>query len=183
MFGIFPAVEAKCQQPTEEANLASCRDPERHGLILTTKGREKLLMGMRVCDATKAPYLGDPLFNPELREYEFPLLVEYFRWLSLTITRCFCSQWWEAHGTAVGTVLCHSGGHIDLKKSEAQANPFNLRCFADVRIYFFLIIIVILSWLLITTFLNSLLAAMSLFAFFFLLNPSMFAIRTPLEKI
>lgn len=76
LFGIFPSVEAKCQRPLGgEGAAAASRDAERRGLLLTARGREQLLLGVRGCDPTKAQYLGDPLFNPELGGHELACLV------------------------------------------------------------------------------------------------------------
>ncbi len=143
VYGIFPSVQAKCQQPFQEGDVsARDRDADRQGLLLTNQGRDQLLRGLRNCDPTKARYLGDPLFNPEVGSYESEWLLRWVQELSLWLsTKCYPA--WQQHpgkpGEGVteekGDDASAGGGHILIQNpSSAHLTPINLRWLADTRI-------------------------------------------------
>ncbi len=148
LYGIFPNLEAKCTKPLGDTDAAASRDADRQGLLLTARGRTQLLQGVRGCDPTKARFLGDPLFNPELGEHELAALVRGAQWLSVALCKQFYPSWEppaDANAAAASATVKkggqpppppHEGGHVDVGRQTAEAAaPINLRWLADKRNY------------------------------------------------
>ena len=148
LFIVFPQVRQKLRefQPGKDASIQkdADRDPAS-GLLLTKEGRVQLLSGVRGCDPTKIKYLGDPLFNPELGEFEVEWLVEVAQKLSIWLSSMVHAGFELDEEPAAEEETKHEGGHVNVTKiAKRKTVPINLRWIADIRYYRLLFIALVL---------------------------------------
>lgn len=111
----------------------------------------QVLSGLRACDPKTAAAAIDPLYNPELGDWEVGLLVSLAQWLYSRIQWMFDPDY-EPPATgdayrAAALAVNHKGGHLDMRSVKVNPHPrVNIRPWvADLR-YYLLYVMLVLGW-------------------------------------
>mmetsp|Transcript_1695 Transcript_1695/g.1851 ORF Transcript_1695/g.1851 Transcript_1695/m.1851 type:complete len:414 (-) Transcript_1695:171-1412(-) len=137
------------EKQTNDGASSSSEPPERGQYnILTERGREQILSGERMCDATDVKMLGDPMYS-RVKSYEVAILVSWSIFLSDRLNSWF--------GLLALDTCLDSDNLQDLdsddermtmklvKQGEESKNlwfRFNLRFLADCRNFFWILILI-----------------------------------------
>jgi hypothetical protein len=94
----------------------------------------QVLSGKRPCDPSKAGAYVDPLFNPQIGEYEHEFLVRWAQWLYMKYMQPYLDKDYQPPPTPEPRK--HKGGHMDMRAVAKPRPPprFNPRPYlADMR--------------------------------------------------